>query len=104
MVEGKELVHGKFILVEWGVEKNLTRVEWTFTARTRDIPSVSITQPGFDDEGDKIVERTIGSASVFELVLAGLKAYLDHGIKLNLIEDRYPGHLVNRSEMEISAG
>jgi len=38
----------------------------------------------------------MGSAAGFELVLAGLKAYLEHGIELNLIADRFSDLLVNR--------
>jgi uncharacterized protein (DUF2249 family) len=36
------------------------------------------------------------SAAGFELVLAGLKAYIQHGIELNIIADRFPDHIVNR--------
>jgi hypothetical protein len=86
----------------WG--RNPTRVEWTFTARTPDTIFIRITISGFRDDGDKIIEQALVSAAGFELVLVGLKAYLDHGIKLSLIEDRYPNQLVNRPEMEISAG
>ena len=93
MVDVKELVPGKRILVEWDVEKEPTRVEWTFTASTPDTTYVSITNSGFSGDGDKIVEQAIGSAAGFELVLAGLKAYLEYGIKLNLINDRHPDEL-----------
>ena len=39
---------------------------------------------------DKVVEETIGSTEGFTLVLAGLKALLEHGVRLNLTADRYP--------------
>ncbi len=51
---------------------------------------MSITNAGFDGTGDEIVEQAIGSAAGFTLVLAGLKAYLEHGVVLNLVSDRFP--------------
>ena len=58
-----------------------------------DATFVSITNSGFGGDGDKIVEDALGSKGGFTCVLAGLKAYLEHGIKLNLIEDVYPKEL-----------
>ena len=34
----------------------------------------------------QVTESTQG----FSLVLAGLKAYLEHGVRLNLVADRFP--------------
>jgi uncharacterized protein YndB with AHSA1/START domain len=95
MVDVKELEPSRRILVEWDVDKNPSRVEWTFTALTPTTTFVSIVNSGFVGDGDKIVEQAMGSAAGFELMLAGLKAYLEHGIKLNLVEDRFPDQLVN---------
>jgi len=39
------------------------------------------------------VEQALDSVGGFNLVLAGLKAFLEHGIELNLVRDRFPqGH------------
>jgi uncharacterized protein YndB with AHSA1/START domain len=95
MVEEKELVPGKRILVELDVDKLPTRVAWTFSARTSQTTFVGITNSGFSGDGDKIVEQAKGSTAGFGLVLAGLKAYLEPGITHNLVEDRYPDQLVN---------
>ncbi len=103
MVVVKELVPGKRILVEWDVEKEPSRVEWIFTARTPDTTNVSITNSGFQGDGDKIVAQAISSAAGFELVLAGLKAYLEYGIKLNLINDRHPDELTKQPALMGSA-
>jgi uncharacterized protein (DUF2249 family) len=43
-----------------------------------------------------VVDQAMSSAASFELVLAGLKTYLEHGIELNLIADRFPDHIINR--------
>jgi hypothetical protein len=36
------------------------------------------------------------STEGFTLVLAGLKALLEHGVKLNLVSDRFPDAIVKR--------
>jgi uncharacterized protein YndB with AHSA1/START domain len=102
MVDVKELVAGKRILVVWDIEKDPTRVEWNFSAITPDTTYVSITNSGFIGDGDKVVEQAIGSSAGFELVLAGLKAWLEHGIKLNLIEDRHPDNLMKQPALTAS--
>jgi uncharacterized protein YndB with AHSA1/START domain len=96
MVDVKELEPGKRILVVWDMEKNPTRVEWTFSPRSPGTTFVGITNSRFSGDGDKIVNQAMGSATGFGLVLAGLKAYPEYGIKLNLVEDRFPDQLVNR--------
>ena len=78
------------------MESDPTTVEWIITARSADTTFVDITNSGFRGDGDKIIEPAIGSAAGFELVLAGLKAYLEYGIRLKLIEDRHPDLLVNQ--------
>jgi len=52
---------------------------------------VSIVHNGFDKTGDKLIETIKGSTEGFTLVLAGLKSYLEHGINLNLVTDKFPG-------------
>jgi uncharacterized protein YndB with AHSA1/START domain len=93
-VDVKILDAGKCILLEWGVDENPTTVEWIFSPRTNDTTFVSIINSGFPGDGDKMVEEAMGSAVGFDLVLAGLNAYLEHGIELNLIADRFPDRIV----------
>ena len=93
MVDVKLLEPGKRILIEWGVDEQLTTVEWIFSPRTSNSTFVSITNSGFIGEADSVVEQAMGSAAGFGLVLAGLKAYLEHGIELNLVADRFPDQL-----------
>lgn len=89
----KEIEENKRILIEWIYNGALTQVEWIFTPYGNDAAYVSITNSGFGGSGDKIVDDALGSKGGFTWVLAGLKAYLEHGIKLNLIEDAYPKEL-----------
>jgi uncharacterized protein (DUF2249 family) len=45
---------------------------------------------------NKVVALAMDSPIGLLLILAGLKAYLEHGIELNLIIDRFPDNLVSQ--------
>ncbi len=89
-VNVKEVEKDRRILVEWVYNGVLTPVEWIFTPYGKDAAYVSITNSGFGGDGDKVVEDALGSKGGFTWVLAGAKTYLEHGIKLGLIEDAFP--------------
>ena len=58
--------------------------------RTGGTTFVSITESGFSGSGDELVRQVADSTQGFTLVLAGLKALLEHDVVLNLVADRYP--------------
>jgi uncharacterized protein YndB with AHSA1/START domain len=90
-VRVKAMEPNRRILIEWsGGDDAPTTVEWRFTAVTDDTTFVSITNAGFTGDGDVVVQQAIDSTGGFVLVLAGLKALLEHGIRLNLVADRFP--------------
>jgi uncharacterized protein YndB with AHSA1/START domain len=78
------------ILIEWPGQVGSSKVEWIFTSLEDGTTFVSITNSGFSGDGDALVRQALDSTQGFSLVLAGLKALLEHGIKLNLVPDRYP--------------
>ena len=65
-------------------------MEWTFAPQKDDTTFVSITEAGFTGDGDELVRQVTDSTQGFCLVLAGLKAILEHNVRLNLVLDRYP--------------
>ena len=73
------------ILVEWP-----TPIEWQFAPRGDDATMVTITSSGFTGSGDQKVAQAIDMMGGFSFVLAGCKAYLEHGIELNLVADHAP--------------
>jgi len=89
-VNVKAIEANKRILIEWSGYDTPTTVEWIFTPRPDNTTFVSITNTGFSGDEDQLVEQAIGSTEGFTLVLAGLKAFLEHGINLNLVRDRFP--------------
>jgi uncharacterized protein YndB with AHSA1/START domain len=80
----------KRIAIEWPGEKGQTTVEWMFEPHGEDATFVTIVDSGFTGTGDELVQQATGSTQGFSLVLAGAKAWLEHGIQLNLVADRYP--------------
>jgi uncharacterized protein YndB with AHSA1/START domain len=78
------------IVIEWPGYSGLTNVEWEFMPQAIGTTFVSITEVGFTGDADALVEQVAASMQGFSLVLAGLKALLEHNVRLNLVADRYP--------------
>jgi uncharacterized protein YndB with AHSA1/START domain len=78
------------IVIEWPGYSGLTTVEWIFAAQLDGTTFVGITETGFSGNGDELVKQVTDSTQGFTLVLAGLKALLEHNVQLNLVADRYP--------------
>lgn len=78
------------LLVEWGEDGSATTVEWRFAAQPDGTTFVSIENRGFSGSGDEVLAQVIDATEGFTFVLAGLKAWLEHGIALNLVGDRFP--------------
>jgi uncharacterized protein YndB with AHSA1/START domain len=85
----KAVEQDRRILIEWGNPDAATTVEWQFTARPDHTTFVDITNRGFQGNGDEVVKQALDSTGGFVLVLAGAKAFLEHGIALNLVADRF---------------
>jgi uncharacterized protein YndB with AHSA1/START domain len=84
----------KRIVIEWPGNVGPTTVEWTFEPREDGSTFVDITETGYTGDGDELVQQVIDSTQGFSLVLANLKALLEHRVRLNLVADRYPQGLV----------
>jgi uncharacterized protein YndB with AHSA1/START domain len=89
-VTAKAIEPNKRVVIEWPGDGGSTTVEWRFAAQKDGATFVSVTEAGFTGDGDQLVKQVTNSAQGFSLVLAGLKALLEHDIRLNLVADRYP--------------
>ncbi|KPV58496.1 polyketide cyclase [Paenibacillus sp. A3] len=94
-VHVKEIEENRRILIEWEESYGYTTVEWLFTRREDNETFVTVTNTGFQGDGDDIVKQAIGSTEGFTIVLCGLKALLEHNIVLNLVSDKAPDAHVN---------
>lgn len=93
-VDVKAIEGNRRILIEWPGQNAPTTVEWIFTPRADNTTFVSITNTGFRGTGDEVVSQALDSTEGFTLVLAGLKALLEHNVVLNLVPDRFPDNIV----------
>ena len=78
------------IYIEWDADTdNPSNVEWKFDDRAERGAYVSVVRSGFDMEAEDFIEQIVDSTGGFALVLAVAKAYLEHGIELNIVADRF---------------
>lgn len=87
-VQVKAVEEHKRILIEW--DDPATSVEWIFESRSDQSTLVRISNWGFHGDDERVIDLAVDSMGGFAYVLAGLKAYLEHGIELNLIADHHP--------------
>lgn len=86
----KAIEQNKRILIEWPGYSGPSTVEWTFIPQQDGTTFVSITESGFIGDADELVKQVADSTQGFTLVLAGLKALLEHNVRLNLVADHHP--------------
>lgn len=89
-VSVKAIEPDKRIAITWPGYSSLTTVEWEFEPQEDGTTFVRIRESGFTGDGDDLVKQVTDSTQGFTLVLAGLKAFLEHHIQLNLVVDRFP--------------
>jgi len=94
-VNVKALEKNKRILIEWEGYKAPNKVEWILTPYRNDATYVRITNSGFVGSEDEVVSQALDSTGGFTWVLAGLKAYLEHNVRLNLTADAHPKGLTD---------
>lgn len=82
-----------YLRIEWP-----TPVEWRFEAQDAESTLVTITASHFEGTDDECVAQALDAVGGFSLVLAGAKAWLEHGIALQLIADQNPAARVDRGE------
>ena len=90
LVTVKVIEPNQRIVIEWPGYSGPSTVEWIFAPQKDGTTFVSITETGFTGNGDELMKQLADSTQGFTLVLAGLKALLEHTVQLNLVADRYP--------------
>lgn len=78
------------ILIEWSAFNKPTLVELVFEPRAKDKTMVKIANSGFEGDDQLVVDELLDSTCELASVLAGAKAYLEHGVRLNLVDDYAP--------------
>lgn len=91
LVDVKDIVANNKIEIYWGA-KDAAKIRsvWTFDAFTAGTTFVQIASDGFEGSDEAIMQQVSDITGGFCWVLAGLKAWLEFGIQLNVVADRFP--------------
>lgn len=84
----KEIIPNEKIATEWGDPG--VAVDYEFIALDANRTYVVIKSYGFTQTGNDLIEVIKDNTGGFTTVLDGLKAYLEHNLRLNLVADKFP--------------
>lgn len=87
-----EITPGKKIIFQWG--EPAKTVVFAFEALTPEQTYVTATESGYTTIGNALLREIRDSTGGFTTVLDGMKAFLEHGISLNLIADKFPPQIM----------
>lgn len=93
-----EILTDKKISINWFTTYPPTTVDFDFKTLSDGTTFVTIKHYGFDKTGDELIETLKDSTGGFTIVLAGLKAFLEHNINLNLIADKFPKEIAEHGK------
>ncbi|WP_139423567.1 SRPBCC family protein [Chryseobacterium mulctrae] len=82
-----QIIQNQLIKTEWGLFSN--NVDYEFKEMEKGT-LVIIKSYGYSEKGDELLSVINDNTGGFTTVLDGCKAYLEHGINLRLIEDKFP--------------
>ena len=84
----KELKPPNKIVIEWGDDNDsYTQVTWTFKETADNHTILSIEETGFSGSDNAIIKRVLDSKGGFNQVIVAAKAFIEHGIELNVVTD-----------------
>lgn len=80
----------EYFTIEWSEPRN--KVLFAFSKQGDEATYVAITSFDFPQEGDELIQALTDNMGGFTTVLDGLKCWLEHGLSLNLIADKFAKH------------
>ena len=98
-VDVKAIDANRRILIEWDGYTSRNTVDWVFAPRGPSETFVRVRARGFPGDGDPVVTQAVESPGVLNLVLAGLKVFLEHGVEPNRVVDHNPDALVEGARL-----
>lgn len=82
-----ELDRPSKIVIEWGNAGANTQVMWLFDETEDGDTILTIEETGFTGSSEAIVERALDSTGGFNQVIIAAKAFIEHGVALNVVAD-----------------
>jgi uncharacterized protein YndB with AHSA1/START domain len=90
-VTAHAIIKDKLIFFTWpGPGGMVTTVNLIFTPRGTNATFVSVEERGWDAGAKGLIDIIVGQTEGWTLVLAGLKAFMEHDIHLKLVADHNP--------------
>lgn len=86
-VRVEELRPPSKLVISWERDGSFTQIVWTFEATERDDTILTIEESGFAGDDEAIVEQTLDSTGGFNQVIIAAKAWIEHGVALNVVAD-----------------
>lgn len=83
----KELTHPNKLVVEWERDGNSTLVTWLFEETEDGNTILTIEESGFVGSRDEIIAQALDSTGGFNQVIIAAKAFIEHGVELNVVAD-----------------
>ncbi len=87
-VSVKKMLSAEQIVIEWN--EPATTVVFEFHDQGNETTYVIIKNFGFALEGNALLKAVRDNTGGFTTVLDGAKAWLEHGLQLNLVADKFP--------------
>jgi uncharacterized protein YndB with AHSA1/START domain len=84
------------VTFSWGEEDSPTNVHITFEPRGDNATFISVEETGFREDMPDLIEKIVGQTDGWALVMAAMKAYLEQGINIKVVEDRHPDLIVSK--------
>lgn len=82
-----ELRKPSLIRLEWWGGEHFTQVLWQIQQTDNGHTKLTIEESGFKGSKDEIVSNALDSTAGFDQVIVALKALLEHGAVINVVED-----------------
>ncbi len=82
------IIANELIQIQWGEPS--TTVDFKFKALNESQTYLTIHNYNIPLEGEELIAFIIDSTGGFTTVLDGLKAYLEHGLQLHLVQNKFP--------------
>lgn len=90
----QQVVPDTSVSFTWGGDDNPTNVQITFTSRGDNATFVSVEEKGWRADTPELIELIVGQTEGWTLVMAAMKAYLEQGVRIKVVEDRHPDLVV----------
>ena len=86
-VRVKSILPPSSIVVEWGHDDAFTTVTWLLSEPSPGITRLSIEERDFKGTPEEIVSQALDSTSGFNQLVVALKAFVEHGVAINIVAD-----------------